>query len=174
MGNCFKNCGGNKAKLRDADLLAEPVLIIGYGNLLRRDDGVGVVVAERLAARPRRGVQIIACPQLTPELAEPISRAAAVVFVDAAASGPRQVRMRRVRPTAAIPFLAHGSSPALLLGLARALFGRQPPAWLLTIPGEDFGLGEGFSALAEAGVRTALEQLEAWLRRQQSTRPRAA
>lgn len=167
MGNCSRNCDGTDAATRGAAPSPASILIIGYGNTLRRDDGVGVSVAERLATQPRSGVQIIACHQLTPELAEPISRAAAVVFVDAVADGPRHVRMRRIRARAVVPSLAHASSPALLLGLARAVFGRQPPAWLLTIPGEDFGLGEGFSTLAQAGVRTALERIEAWLRRQQ-------
>lgn len=170
MENSSRNCDGTEATIRGADASPTPVLIIGYGNTLRRDDGVGVYVAEHLAARRRPGLRILACHQLTPDLAEPISRAAAVVFIDAAVGQPRQVRMRRIRPMAAAPFLAHASSPARLLGLARTLFGRYPSAWLLTIPAEDFGLGEGFSTRAQAGARTALVRLEAWLRRRLSPR----
>lgn len=59
-------------------------LIIGYGNPLRGDDGLGWHVAQRLAAvLPQHRARIEVCHQLTPELAEPISRADLVIFIDA-------------------------------------------------------------------------------------------
>jgi hydrogenase maturation protease len=59
-------------------------LVIGYGNTLRRDDGVGVRVAELLAVDPRmEGADILAVHQLTPELAIDVGEATLVVFVDA-------------------------------------------------------------------------------------------
>jgi hydrogenase maturation protease len=59
-------------------------LVIGYGNPLRRDDGFGYQVARRLAELlPADRADVIACHQLTPELAEPISRSELVIFVDA-------------------------------------------------------------------------------------------
>ena len=63
------------------------VLVIGYGNTLRTDDGVGRLAAERLADDPRLdGVRVIGRHQLTPELALDVSQAALVVFVDASQS----------------------------------------------------------------------------------------
>lgn len=57
-------------------------LIIGWGNSLRGDDGIGLKVAELLE---RRLIQAdIRCSlQLLPEMCEEISRARQVVFVDA-------------------------------------------------------------------------------------------
>ena len=58
-------------------------LIIGYGNPLRGDDGLGWRAAEQLAEIiPQSEAEVIACHQLTPELAEPISRARLVIFID--------------------------------------------------------------------------------------------
>ena len=52
------------------------VLVLAYGNPLRRDDGVGWVIGERLAELlPEEAVDVRVLHQLTPELAEPISRA---------------------------------------------------------------------------------------------------
>jgi hydrogenase maturation protease len=60
-------------------------LVIGYGNSLRRDDGIGWHVARRLDADPRAsGIDVIAARQLTPELAYDLHRATRVVLVDAA------------------------------------------------------------------------------------------
>ena len=58
------------------------LLVIGYGNTLRRDDGVGPKVVEALATENLPGVQPLVCPQLTPEIAA--SRDAPRGFVDAA------------------------------------------------------------------------------------------
>src|SRR5690348_4191750 len=89
------------------------VLVIGYGNPLRRDDGVGWAVASGLAGR----FETIAVHQLTPELAEPISRARHVVFVDAEC-GPAAgaVRTCDVAPAASDrALMAHHLGPAQLL-----------------------------------------------------------
>ena len=57
-------------------------LVIGIGNRLRSDDGAAIQLAEQIAGR-RAALQVLLCDQLTPELAEPIHQARAVLFVDA-------------------------------------------------------------------------------------------
>ena len=60
------------------------VLIVAYGNPLRSDDGVGWVVAEELRRRlASPEVEVLRLQQLLPEVAESLSRADAVIFVDA-------------------------------------------------------------------------------------------
>lgn len=148
------------------------LLVVGYGNTLRRDDGLGVQLAQILAGRAEPGVEVLVCHQLTPELAEPLSRAAAALFVDAAVGGPKQVRIRRLKGRAASVGLAHQCDPTFLLALARRVYGVAPPAWLLTLPGEDFGLGEGFSPLGWDSLQQALRTAERWIARRRSSRPR--
>jgi len=49
---------------------AARVLVIGYGNTLRGDDGLGQRAAEALAQRALPdGVEVLSCHQLTIELA---------------------------------------------------------------------------------------------------------
>lgn len=63
-------------------------LVIGIGNPLRGDDGVGWWLAERAArlspaSRNRPALQVQSVQQLTPELAERLALARRVLFVDA-------------------------------------------------------------------------------------------
>ena len=50
---------------------------------------------------------------------------------------------------------AHASNPQSLLALARALYGKAPPAWLVTVAGTDFGLSETLSPAGQHHAREA-------------------
>src|SRR5271166_6728975 len=74
-------------------------LIIGYGNPLRGDDGLGWQVASELAKCVDALISVLAVQQLTPELAEPVSDADLVIFVDACCDGePGSWRCESIRP----------------------------------------------------------------------------
>jgi hydrogenase maturation protease len=136
------------------------LLIIGYGNTLRRDDGVGPKAAEAIAALDLPNVRSLACPLLTPELAESVSQARTVIFVDAAVDAPREVQLRLLAPAESSQIMAHAASPATLLALARDVFGHAPEARWLTIPVEDLGIGEELSPLAQRGFEDAVEAVK--------------
>jgi hydrogenase maturation protease len=141
------------------------VLLIGYGNELRGDDGAGLRLAERMAERWQAAgtpLRHVAVQQLTPELALEIAapEVAAVVFVDtrAAARLGEAVEITPLTPPeAATPSLGHHFQPDVLLAYAALLLeGRPaPPAWLVTVPGVAFGLGEGLSEIASAAMDAA-------------------
>jgi hydrogenase maturation protease len=136
-----------------------PLLVIGYGNTLRGDDGVGSKVADAIAALGLSGVEAFSCHQLNPELAEPVSRAGAVVFVDAAVDAPREVQWRPLEPGESSQLMAHAADPGTVLALARDVFGRCPRAWWLTIPIEQTGFSETLSPFAEQGYNQALRMI---------------
>jgi Ni,Fe-hydrogenase maturation factor len=121
-------------------------------------------VAEAIARLALPGVETLASPLLTPELAEPVSRAQAVVFVDAAVDAPCQVQARPLAPADSCQVMAHAADPRTLLALARDVFGHAPRAWWLTIPVQDLGIGEGFSALAQEGFDAAVGRIRRLLR----------
>ncbi|MBI5094999.1 MAG: hydrogenase maturation protease [Candidatus Hydrogenedentes bacterium] len=125
------------------------VLVVGYGNPLRQDDGAGWQVAQRVEALPPSGtdVRVIVCHQLTPELAEPLSASRRAVFIDAGIEGaPGSVESRSIVPASGTPqFGAHRFGPSELLATAQALFGASPAAYLITVNGRDFGYGSELS-----------------------------
>ena len=123
------------------------LLIIGYGNSLRSDDGLGWhVTQELLRIIDSPGVEIISCGQLTGDLAEPISHAVQVLFVDVARSGPPgELICKRVMPTSGAAAFSHQLSPEELLGITRVLFGACPEALLFSIAGHSFEFGDSVS-----------------------------
>lgn len=134
-------------------------LVIGYGNVIRSDDGVGVQVAEAMEALALPGVEVIACHQLTPDLAEPMARADRVIFADARPvpeHGAPELEVFAVEPRPAPGFGLHRGDPADLAALAMALYGRCPPTWCVAIPTVQFDLGDQLSDVARQGVRDAV------------------
>jgi hydrogenase maturation protease len=128
------------------------VLILGYGNPLRSDDGLGWQVGvELFRANKSPDVLVLPCHQLTPELAEPISRAEIVMFVDITRQGtPGEFRCEELRSQAGAVSFTHHLSPAGLLDMSSELFGCCPRAYLLSICGESFELGHSLSATVSA------------------------
>ena len=151
--------GVDRAYGTDGTYMRDALLVIGYGNTLRQDDGVGPKVADSVAALDLPGVRALSCALLTPELADPISQAEQMVFVDAAVDAPKQVRLRRLQPAESSQIMAHAANPGTMLALARDVFGHAPEGWLLTIPVKEMGIGEELSAFAQRGLVTAVKQI---------------
>ena len=131
---------------------AGETLIIGYGNPIRGDDAVGLRVAELAAAQ---GCHAIAVTQLLPELAEPISQAGRVVFVDCDTRlSPGEISIRQ--PESGQSF--HGATnPSALLDLAYDLYGHRPEAMAIGIGPASLELSESLSEIAESAVERALD-----------------
>lgn len=140
------------------------ILLISYGNNLRRDDGAGLVLAETIEQvwqSQKVAVRRVAVHQLTPELAEDIARpeVGAVVFMDtrmvAAGDANPGVQVQPLSAHSQSPSLGHHLDPAVLLFYAKRLYGRRPPAWLVTVPGTDFDYGQGLSEPTQKALAAA-------------------
>ena len=140
--------------------LEAELLVIGYGNPVRRDDGVGPRVAEAIEELNLPGVRTIVCQQLSPEDADPISRARKVIFVDAAVDQTDAVHFRPLVPGETTQLMAHSADPRTMLALARDVFGHAPEAWWVTIPAIHLGFGTDYSPEAEAGFHTAVTAIQ--------------
>ena len=133
---------------------AEGLLIIGFGNRLRGDDDLGPRVARELRMR---GLPAVEAHQLTPELAETVSRVELAVFIDSDAHlKPGEIRITPVREKAK-SVLEHHASPGGLLRLAREAYGCAPAALLIAIGGESYELGEHLSGPALRAVREVVD-----------------
>ncbi len=134
------------------------VLLIGYGNLLRSDDGVGPAIVSRLAAVffDNARCAFLTPHQLLPELAEQVAAAERVVFVDASVEqGAGEVRIRRLDPErATIAPVGHHASPESILALSKALYHRAPRAWSIAVGVANLAVGDRLSpAVARAANR---------------------
>ncbi len=142
------------------------VLIIGYGNPLRGDDGFGPLAAELIAQRHLRDLEVVVSHQLGPELAAALSETDHAVFLDAeAADGTGALRaaaveLRDMSPTG----ISHQFSPGSLLALTRAVYGRAPAATLVTAAASAFDHGAEISAEVRAAAATAADVIATLVR----------
>lgn len=138
------------------------VLIIGYGNPLRCDDGFGWHFAQRLQQQVHAPeIEVIACHQLTPDLAERIRCADHVIFADASNEPmASELSLRKIEADpAGSANLTHHLNPQTLLAMARTLFGRCPRhAFLLTARAHELGFSAELSAQLTAVLDKAVER----------------
>jgi len=157
-------------------------LIIGYGNSLRSDDGIGWHVANALRDDPRTaGIDVIASHQLTPELAEDLHRASLVVLVDARVDGsppplPGHCEVSRVSAPAKAAAGApaepgtgartepgaggastHHCTPRYLATLAEQLYGRVAPLKLVGVGVASIDDGDQLTPAVAAAVPSIVD-----------------
>jgi hydrogenase maturation protease len=139
-------------------------LVLGYGNTLRGDDGVGYRLADAVEDWHLAQIEAYSCHQLTPDLAALIAEQERVFFVDAALpqNPHRPLILTRIIPEAApsFTFTGHHSNPTDLLILTQQLYGQKPIAYTLLLPTWAMGYGENLSPIAETGLRQGLRWLK--------------
>lgn len=111
------------------------VLVYGFGNPGREDDGAGVALAERIRAAALPGVTTDSNYQLNVEDALLLSEHDIVIFADATRSPVDHFNFYRLQPDASVSFTTHAMSPGSVLALCSQLYGKTPPAYMLEIGG---------------------------------------
>jgi hydrogenase maturation protease len=150
-------------------------LIIGFGNVYRRDDGVGYAVLNALRerlGRPPLGtdddgfddlghkVDTILLHQLVPELAETVAPYDRVVFVDAHVGHvPDPIYEEELEVCYRSATVTHTLHPCSVLALCQELHGRTPQGILLSIRGYDYEFGEGLSDQTAALIPQAVDRV---------------
>lgn len=148
------------------------VLVIGYGNPDREDDGVAWHIVERLADHFQVPVSIVdeaeaghhlhlaVSLQLTPEMAEPISTYDLVCFVDAHTGAyDEAVRLAPVEPVFQSSPFTHHLTPESCLTLAQTLYGQTPQGMIVSVRGYEFGYSSDLSERTAALAEKAADQL---------------
>jgi len=130
-------------------------LVIGFGNPLRTDDGIGWRAVEQLRGHytDQAAIDFIACHQLYPELCETIAAASCVLFIDAVEIGiPGQVEIRSLEPRSLPSAFTHELDPASVLASTLDLYGEIPPARLITVCGQSFAVGTQLTPAVEGSL----------------------
>ena len=142
------------------DPAAGRTLIIGYGNQLRGDDGLGPGAAALLADDPRlHGAQVLALHQLTPELAADFAEAKLVILVDVnVVDEAGAVSVRRLDGTpSSRQGSSHHASPADLAALAHELWGASPAVFVVSVGAASLEMGEGLSGPVRKSLPAVVE-----------------
>jgi hydrogenase maturation protease len=154
------------------------VLVIGYGNPSRQDDGVGLAVVNGLRERAGQrlldegedgfedlghALDTLFLQQLSPELAETLIDYDHVALVDAHFGlYPEIVHRAELDSQAEAAIVSHHFKPGTLLALASQLYGRAPTAELVSVRGFAFDFTTALSPETAEGVAQVVDDL--WLR----------
>lgn len=142
--------------------LHKPVLIIGYGNTMRGDDGFGPYVASLLAEHVQEPDVLILMPQqLTPDLAAQVAVSCMTIFIDARVGHtPGQIHHSLpCVPERAAPTFQHHITPEVLAGVSLALYGVVPDMHLFTAEAATFDVQQGLSPELQDSARNVVEQI---------------
>lgn len=139
------------------------IRVIGVGNRFRRDDGVGLVVAELVRNKIADAVDVRVLSGEGASIIEAFDGADLVFIIDAARSfalSPGAVvsldpRRQRI-PSDFLSYSSHAFSVAEAVEMARALGMLPPMLRVVAITASDFGSGDGLTeVVAEAGRHVA-------------------
>jgi hydrogenase maturation protease len=140
------------------------ILLIGYGNPGRGDDGLGPALAAAIEAMDLIGVTVEIDYQLTVDHAALIAAHEVVVFADAMMGLATPYSFYEIGTAEPETLGSHQVTPEAAVALAKLLFGRAPPGWVLAMAGEEFGeVKEGLSSRARDNLLLATAFLTEWI-----------
>jgi hydrogenase maturation protease len=141
------------------------VLLIGYGNPGRLDDGLGPALAEAIARQSFENVTVDANYLLTVEDAATVAEHDVVIFADASVNCEEPFTFKPVTPKTTNTFSSHSVEPEMVLGFSRDLFKAKTKGYALAIRGYEFDeFGEKLSSRAQGNLTDAAEFLSGLLK----------
>ncbi|HQP10359.1 MAG TPA: hydrogenase maturation protease [Candidatus Omnitrophota bacterium] len=144
------------------------ILLIGYGNVGKSDDGLGPALAEEISRQNFEGVAVESNYLLTVEDASKVAEYDVAIFADASVKGDEPFTFKPILSAQTVQtFSSHSIDPAIVLGLARDLFKAKTKGYVLVIRGYEFDeFGEQLSSRAQDNLLEA----EAFLSRLLATK----
>lgn len=145
--------------------LRKRVLIYGYGNPGREDDGLGNemvnMIQNWIVEHKLDCMETDSNYQLNIEDAEKISEWDIVVFVDASKEEDlHEFICKTVEPSdAKVEFTMHAVSPSYVLHLSEKLFDKKPETYIMGIKGYCWDFKEGLSDSAKLNLEQAFQYL---------------
>lgn len=138
-------------------------LIIGVGDRQRRDDGIGPFIVERLEKilHIAETFRFLTVPRLTLQIADEIHSAGVLIFFGSTVEILKEGwRCAPLVPEKVCPdFQTRHLSPALLLGVFQSLHHRNPPTWMVSVQGNNFGFGDEITPVARKRVEKAFSNI---------------
>jgi hydrogenase maturation protease len=137
------------------------VLLFGYGNPGRLDDGLGPALAEEVEKLSLPGVKVDSDYQLTVEDAAEVAKYEIVIFADASVNCAEPFEFKPLESKAELSFSSHSVEPGAVMALAEELFGCLAKCFILGIRGYEFNeFGERLSEKARANLLAAVGFIE--------------
>ena len=140
------------------------ILVFGYGNPGRQDDGLGVILADKLEkwieSKHLDNVQIDTNYQLNLEDAAGIANYDIVIFADASKEELSHFSLVPLEPSEHSRFSMHSVSAGFVLHLCHQIFNHRPKAYLLHIKGYSWDFMSQPTEEASKNLDLALQHMK--------------
>jgi len=140
------------------------ILIYGYGNPGRQDDGLGNLFVDYLEEwvkkQELKGFEFDSNYQLNIEDAAAVADKDLVIFADASTEDIEDFILTPVDASTKVAFTTHAASPGYIMGLSKKLYNKFPPTYLLHIKGYEWDFREGISKQALQNLERSLEMMK--------------
>ncbi len=140
------------------------ILIYGFGNPGRQDDGLGNAFVEKMEQwvndQGLEGFEFDSNYQLNIEDAAEISDKDLVVFADASVEDIEDFILTQVDADTKVAFTTHAASPGYIVQLCRDIYNRIPPTYLLHIKGYEWHFREGLTEKAVENLEKAVDMMK--------------
>ena len=150
--------------MESTDSRIEKILIIGVGNTLRSDDGIGAYICLKIDAMHLPHVSIRIVHQLHVELIEDLLQYDSVIIADASVTEKNvEFVPLQIHETQAVSS-SHHLNANMLLALVQKIHGKNIPIFLCSVRGENFEMGETLSVKAMMNADNALKMINDWIK----------
>jgi len=142
----------------------QKILLYGYGNPGRQDDGLGNAFIDRIEdwinENKLDNIELDSNYQLNIEDAEAISDKDLAIFIDASVEELTDFCVTRVTEESEVTYTTHAASPGYIVDLCQQIYSKVPPTYLIHIKGYEWAFKEGLTEQAIENLEKALEYMK--------------
>ena len=147
--------------------LGMKILLYGYGNPGRQDDGLGNAFIDRIEAWVKEnaieGIELDSNYQLNIEDADAIADKDLAIFIDASVEEIDDFCISKVTESSKITYTTHAASPGYIVDLCKKIYQKNPITYLIHIKGYEWEFHEGLSEKAVENLVKALDYIKPFL-----------
>jgi hydrogenase maturation protease len=139
------------------------ICIVGVGNTIRADDGIGNYICNAIEQMQIPGVNTMIVQQLDAELVEDLLHFDHVLITDASMEG-KEADLYNLLPIDGLPLSSsHHLNAAMLAALSEKVYGIKMSLFICAVRGHDFNIGDTISEKAKANCQQAISLILEWI-----------
>ena len=141
-------------------------IVVGVGNTLRSDDGVGIFICSELEKKNLLGLSVLTTHQLHIELVEELKDFETIVIIDAGANPKSEVSFYPITEHKSKGIhSSHNIDATLLYSLLQKLYPSDRSFYVCEIQVQSFDLGDSLTTLAISNAEKAINLLTEFIER---------
>ena len=146
---------------------SKQICVVGVGNTLRSDDGVGIFICSELEKIKLPGLSVITTHQLHIELVEDLKEFDTIIVVDAGTNQKKEVSFYPVNEqNSSIIHSSHNIDATLLYSLLQKLNPSDRSFFICAVQTQSFEFGETLSPLAISNAEKAIQMLTVFIEKE--------